>query len=64
MNFKNLSVRRKILLTNFMMIVIPVFIVLLVMAVILAGILTGGGPGVMIAAAEKWAEKRPIISSS
>lgn len=55
MKFKNLSVRRKILLTNFMMIVIPVFIVLLVMAVILAGILTGGGPGVMIAAAEKWA---------
>lgn len=55
MKLRDLDVRKKIMLANFMMIVIPVFIILLVMIGILIGILTGAGSSVTIAAASKWA---------
>lgn len=52
---KDLDVRKKIILANFMMIVIPVLIIVLVMIGILIGILTGAGSSVTIAATSKWA---------
>ncbi|WP_147568065.1 sensor histidine kinase [Christensenella intestinihominis] len=55
MKLRDIDVRKKIMLTNFMMIVIPVLIILLVTVGILIGILTGAGSSVTIAAAGKWA---------
>ena len=55
MKLRDLDVRKKIMLTNFMMIVIPVLIILLITMGILVGILTDAGSSVTIAAASKWA---------
>lgn len=57
MKLRDLDVRKKIMLTNFMMIVIPVLIILLITMGILVGILTDAGSSVTIAAASKWAGK-------
>ena len=55
MKLRDLDVRKKIMLTNFMMIVIPVLIILLITMGILVVILTDAGSSVTIAAASKWA---------
>ena len=57
MKFKDISIRKKITLTNFMMIVIPVLIVLLIMVGILVGILAGTGSGITISTLEKFSGK-------
>lgn len=53
MKLKDLPIRKKITRTNFMMVGIPVLIVLILMAGILVGLLTGAGSSVTIAALDK-----------
>lgn len=53
MKLKDLSIRKKITFTNFMMVVIPVLIVLLLTIAALAGLFAGAGSGLTIAAIDK-----------
>ncbi len=53
MKLKDLSIRKKITFTNFMMVIIPVLIVLLLTLVALSGLFAGAGSGLTIAALDQ-----------